>query len=60
MLVSLKSQILRRDFTMLVVHHCITLSSLWVSWTMNLLRGGAWVLAVHDVSDIFLEVSTSR
>ena len=48
-----------QDFKEQVIHHTATLILLSFSWISNYIRIGTLVMAVHDCSDILLEVSTS-
>lgn len=41
-----------------MIHHTATLTLLSFSWISNYIRIGTLVMAVHDCSDILLEVST--
>jgi len=47
----------RKDFIEMFIHHLTTIALLSFSWTCNLTRCGALVLVVHDFSDIFLELA---
>ena len=40
-------------------HHVATILLLSLSWAVNLVRIGSLVLLIHDVADVFLEVSIS-
>lgn len=46
-----------QDFKEQVIHHTATLTLLSFSWISNYIRIGTLVMAVHDCSDILLEVS---
>lgn len=47
-----------QDFKEQVIHHTATMTLLTFSWISNYIRVGTLVMAVHDCSDIVLEVST--
>jgi len=49
------SDVKRKDFVEMFIHHVITISLLCCSWTCNLHRAGSLVLVIHDFADIFLE-----
>mmetsp|Transcript_47625 Transcript_47625/g.116696 ORF Transcript_47625/g.116696 Transcript_47625/m.116696 type:complete len:323 (+) Transcript_47625:61-1029(+) len=44
----------RSDFRQYVIHHCATLALVLGSWLLGYTRFGAYIIALHDVSDIFL------
>lgn len=46
----------RKDFGVSMTHHVGTLALLIVSYKVNLQRAGSVILAVHDASDVFLEI----
>lgn len=46
-----------QDFKEQVIHHTATLTLLGFSWISNYIRIGTIVMAIHDCSDIILEVS---
>lgn len=46
-----------QDFKEQVIHHTATLTLLSFSWISNYIRIGTIVMALHDCSDILLEVS---
>lgn len=46
-----------QDFKEQVIHHTATLTLLSFSWISNYIRIGTLIMAVHDCSDILLEVS---
>lgn len=56
--VRLQWQLCWQDFKEQVIHHTATLTLLSFSWISNYIRIGTLVMAVHDCSDILLEVST--
>lgn len=45
------------DFPALLAHHFITMSIVVGSWSVSFTRIGAFTMALHDVSDIFLELA---
>ena len=45
------------DFLALAAHHAITLTVTLFSWVMHFTRIGCFVMVLHDVSDIFLEIA---
>jgi len=47
----------RKDFWEMFVHHLTTISLLCFSWTCNLTRVGTLVMVIHDIADIFLEAA---
>lgn len=55
LLFSVMRDIKRKDFTEQLIHHVSTLSLILFSYAGNFLRMGTLVMAVHDISDIFLE-----
>ncbi|XP_074090316.1 ceramide synthase 3 [Macrotis lagotis] len=55
LLLSLGSDVKRKDFLAHVIHHLAALSLMSFSWCTNYIRSGTLVMLVHDVSDIWLE-----
>lgn len=51
------SPVWEQDFKEQVIHHTATLTLLSFSWISNYIRVGTIVMAIHDCSDIVLEVS---
>ncbi|CAG0889939.1 unnamed protein product [Cyprideis torosa] len=49
------SDVKRKDFWQMFVHHLATVMLLSFSWATNLTRSGSVVLVIHDCADIFLE-----
>jgi len=45
-----------KDFLQMVVHHLVTLLLLGMSYCTDMVRCGIAIMAVHDISDPFLEV----
>ena len=43
----------RKDDKEMLLHHIITLTLLLGSYYTNLIRGGLYVLYLHDINDIF-------
>ena len=59
LMISQFTDVKRKDFWEMFIHHLTTISLLCFSWTCNLTRVGTLVMVIHDVADIFLEVSDS-
>ncbi|XP_068459335.1 ceramide synthase 2 [Clinocottus analis] len=55
LLLSLTSDVKRKDFKEQVIHHIATLTLLSFSWISNYIRVGTLVMAAHDSADILLE-----
>jgi hypothetical protein len=47
----------RKDDTEMFIHHIITLTLIIGSFYSNLLRSGLYVMYLHDINDIFLQLS---
>ncbi|MCO5607421.1 hypothetical protein L7F22_061617 [Adiantum nelumboides] len=47
----------RKDFGVMLAHHIITLLLIGYSYTLRLLRLGAVTLALHDMSDLIMELA---
>ncbi|CAL8259128.1 ceramide synthase 5 [Gadus morhua] len=47
----------RKDFNIMLVHHFATISLITFSYANNMLRMGTLVMCVHDAADIFLEAA---
>ena len=47
----------RKDDKEMLLHHIITLTLLLGSYYTNLIRAGLYVLYLHDINDIFLQLS---
>lgn len=56
-LISGLTDIRRKDYYMLMVHHVVTISLLGISWTVNYVRVGCVVLFIHDIADCALHSS---
>ena len=56
LMISQFTDVKRKDFWEMFIHHLTTISLLCFSWTCNLTRVGTLVMVIHDVADIFLEV----
>nr|NP_001087214.1 transcription factor protein [Ciona intestinalis]BAE06528.1 transcription factor protein [Ciona intestinalis] len=59
LLFTIAEDVKRKDFPIQVIHHVSTLFLIIFSYMCNFVRVGSLVLAVHDVSDIFLEFGKS-
>ncbi|XP_050388406.1 ceramide synthase 6 [Patella vulgata] len=57
LLISVFSDVRRKDFWEMVVHHLCTLGLMFTSYSGSLLRVGALVLVVHDAVDYWLEAA---
>ncbi|KAM9856189.1 ceramide synthase 5-like [Aulostomus maculatus] len=51
------TDIKRKDFIIMLVHHLATIILITFSYANNMLRAGTLVMCVHDASDIFLEAA---
>ncbi|KAE8293600.1 Ceramide synthase 5 [Larimichthys crocea] len=51
------TDIKRKDFMIMLVHHLATIMLITFSYGNNMLRAGTLVMSVHDASDIFLEAA---
>ncbi|KAG7228201.1 hypothetical protein INR49_013364 [Caranx melampygus] len=51
------TDIKRKDFIIMLVHHLATIFLITFSYANNMLRAGTLVMCVHDASDIFLEAA---
>ncbi|KAM4610944.1 ceramide synthase 5-like [Polymixia lowei] len=51
------TDIKRKDFVIMLVHHLATITLITFSYANNMLRAGTLVMCVHDASDIFLEAA---
>ncbi|XP_015250233.1 ceramide synthase 5-like [Cyprinodon tularosa] len=57
LMVSQFTDIKRKDFMIMLVHHLATIFLITISYGNNMLRAGTLVMCVHDASDIFLEAA---
>nr|XP_046252446.1 ceramide synthase 5-like [Scatophagus argus] len=57
LMVSQFTDIKRKDFMIMLVHHLATIMLITFSYGNNMLRAGTLVMCVHDASDIFLEAA---
>ncbi|XP_022079960.1 ceramide synthase 6-like isoform X2 [Acanthaster planci] len=55
LLMSVFTDVRRKDFIANVVHHIATVMLIFFSYICNFTRIGSLVMVIHDVSDIFLE-----
>ncbi|AFM98834.1 TRAM protein transporter [Encephalitozoon hellem ATCC 50504] len=46
-----------KDFLQMVTHHVVTIMLLVLSYHKDMLRPGVVIMAIHDISDPFLEIS---
>ncbi|XP_062975942.1 ceramide synthase 5 isoform X2 [Elgaria multicarinata webbii] len=51
------TDIKRKDFLIMLVHHLATIGLITFSYMNKMVRVGTLVLCVHDASDIFLEIA---
>lgn len=57
LLLSLVSDVKRKDFNEQIIHHFSTIFLIGFSYVANFVRVGTLVMAIHDISDVFLEVA---
>ncbi|KAM8830063.1 ceramide synthase 5-like isoform 1-T1 [Synchiropus picturatus] len=57
LMISQFTDIRRKDFVIMLVHHLATIFLITFSYANNMLRAGTLVMCVHDASDIFLEAA---
>lgn len=57
MLFSQFSDVQRKDFLEMFVHHVATIVLIYFSYVANLIRGGSLILLVHDCADVFMEAA---
>ncbi|XP_036623037.1 ceramide synthase 4-like [Trichosurus vulpecula] len=55
LLLTLTQDVKRKDFWQHIIHHFMSITLMFYSYSANLLRIGALVILLHDVSDVFLE-----
>ncbi|VDN27334.1 unnamed protein product [Gongylonema pulchrum] len=53
---SLVFDVRRADFAQMTLHHVITITLLFLSFAMNMIRVGTLILFSHDIADVFLEL----
>ncbi|MGH0174263.1 UNVERIFIED_CONTAM: hypothetical protein FKN15_067613 [Acipenser sinensis] len=51
------TDIKRKDFLIMFLHHLVTISLITFSYVNNMVRVGTLVMCLHDASDVVLEVS---
>ncbi|KAM9343184.1 ceramide synthase 5-like [Pholidichthys leucotaenia] len=51
------TDIKRKDFNIMLIHHLATIILITFSYGNNMVRAGTLVMCVHDASDIFLEAA---
>ncbi|RXM28134.1 Ceramide synthase 6 [Acipenser ruthenus] len=51
------TDIKRKDFLIMFLHHLATISLITFSYVNNMVRVGTLVMCLHDASDVLLEVS---
>ena len=51
------SDVKRKDFTEMFIHHLATLALLTLSWTTQMHRIGSLVILVHDFADHWMELA---
>uniref|UniRef100_A0A803NL87 TLC domain-containing protein n=1 Tax=Cannabis sativa TaxID=3483 RepID=A0A803NL87_CANSA len=47
----------RKDFSVMMSHHVITVILIWFSYFTRFFRIGSIILALHDASDVFMEAA---
>ncbi|XP_054619542.1 ceramide synthase 2-like isoform X1 [Dunckerocampus dactyliophorus] len=55
LLVSVASDVKRKDFKEQIVHHVATTVLIGFSWLVNYIRGGTLIMLVHDAADYLME-----
>jgi len=57
LIVSQFTDVPKKDFMQMFIHHIVTIMLLTFSWTCNFIRIGTLVLVIHDFADIPLEAA---
>ncbi|XP_077213251.1 LAG1 homologue 2 [Tasmannia lanceolata] len=47
----------RKDFSIMMSHHIVTVILIWYSYITSFFRIGSIILALHDASDVFMEAA---
>ena len=47
----------RKDFWQMMLHHAASISLIYFSWVLNMVRAGMLVLVLHDMADVLLELA---
>uniref|UniRef100_H2ZH54 Homeobox domain-containing protein n=1 Tax=Ciona savignyi TaxID=51511 RepID=H2ZH54_CIOSA len=57
LLFSIMNDVKRKDFTEQLIHHMATIFLIVFSYVANFVRIGSMVMAIHDISDVILELA---